>query len=482
MTNRSPLDEALDPYRSGDLDECARQLRLFLDTEPFALTPRHFLAHVLLRLDQTSLARVHLEKLLPVAVGRGELFRALGIQRRLDAIEGRTDVASRYAAMHRWFRLLGESNLAPAPDRTKPRVLAITLLRLPVEVFAHVAERFRVDRFEPVPSSEPVTGEELWHVLWGATRWRLVAENGRAAAEGRLEEGHQLGGRGQKMRGKLLLSPETPGEWLHMEASLLELIAQFDPTANVDPLFQSEIVRDERPSLPGRRTASDLDRKSSRSARQSGPEPPRLDLTARGFRIQADRDTGDWIEHGQIDLGGGALPPGVGADTADDVPMLDLSAPAPASPPAEDSAPLPSVEAAALPAPEAPQRRATPRVPVSFTARVALLGIGRPDSETLVGDVVDLSMGGVGLRFPREGLQNALSMLQDEALRVDLITLTGGFLQLAGRARWIDFGPDGGPVVSAGVQFALLTEADREAIARLVMESDPGLDTQPSAA
>jgi len=471
------LDDVLGPYRSGDLDECVRLLRLHLETSPFALTPRQFLAHVLTRLDQVSIARVHYEKLLPVAVGKGELFRALGIQRRLDELEGRSDTAARYAAMHRWFRLMGEANLAPAPDRTKPAITASMLLRMPAEAFVHVAERVKVERFEPEPSSTPIDANALLHVLWGATRWRLVASDGRAVAEGRLEEGEQLGGHGALKGGKLLYSPETPGERLHLEPSLVQVVACFDPRTSVDPLLTNDLVRDERPALPGRRTPSDLDRGGSRPRRPSGADqPPRLDLTESGFRISGERDTGDWIEHGQIDLGGGSEIGNLGGEPGDGVPTLDLGAAGAAPPPAPDSASSSAREMLRA------QRRTDPRVPVSFTARVALLGIGRPEAETLVGDVVDLSVGGVGLRFPRAEVQNALSMLQDEALRVDLITLSGGFLQLAGRARWIDFGDDDDEVVSAGVQFALLTEADREALARLVMEADPGLDTRPSAA
>jgi len=469
------LDEVLGPYRSGDLDECVRILRQHLDANPFALTPRHFLAHVLTRLDQVAIARVHYEKMLPVAVGRGELFRALAIQHRLDEIEGR-GTASRYAAMHRWFRLLGEANLAPAPDRTKPAITAPMLLRMPVDAFVHVAGHLKVERFEPEPTSEPIESQAVWHMLWGAMRWRLVVADGRVAAEGRLDEGHQLGGHGVPMRGRLLCAPETPGEWLHLEPSLVARVTGFDPRTSVDPTLTNDIVREERlPIQHGQRPPSDLDRGAPEPQRALGNEPPRLDLTTTGFRITGDRDTGDWMEHGQLDLGGDTNAEDSGAGE-DDVPMLELGAMGAPPPPQVEAAPSPGD------AEVRPQRRADPRVPVSFTARVALLGIGRPETETLTGDVVDLSVGGVGLRFPRAGLQRALTMLRDEALRVDLITLGGGFLQLAGRARWVDFGADDAEVVSVGVQFALLTEADRESLARLVMEADPGLDTRPSAA
>ena len=453
------MDEILEPYRAGDWHECARRLRLSVETDPFATLPRHLLANLYVRLGQQANALLHYEKLLPVAVGKGELLRAIVVQKRIDELHSRPNAAARFAAMHRWFRLLGEQNLSQVAGLRNQGVSALTLLRLPSEGFVAAALRCTVEAFELEPKGGSFEGGVQWVVLWGSARWRIVTPDGQPVGEGRADEGATIRtefGRGTM---KLLVSPETPGEWIRIDRELMELLIELDPSLVHDEGLESDFVRDERPRFSARpQMRSDMDPGPRRRRPGAAPPPPpkdappKLALGDKAIDPTVPRDTGEWIEFGQVDLDGS----GARIERPQE-PVAEPLAHGVATP--DDSS--------------AAERRQVKRVPVTFAARVALMGISDAREAALVGDVVDLSMGGVGLRFPARDLEHALNVLRDETLRIDLITPDGHFLELAGRVRWLDFSDR--ESVSGGVQFVLLTDSDREAIARLVMDADPGL-------
>ena len=454
------MDEILEPFRAGDWHECARKLRLAVESDPFATLPRHILANLYVRLGQQTNALLHYEKLLPVVVGKGELLRAIVVQKRIDEINARPNAAARYAAMHRWFRLLGEQNLSQLAGLRNQGVSALTLLRLPPEGFVATALRCAVETFDLEPKGGTFEGGAQWIVLWGSARWRIVTTEGEPVGEGRGDEGATIRtefGRGTM---KMLVSPETPGEWIRIDRELMELLIDLDPSLIHDEGLESDFVRDERPTfsaLP--RTRSDMDNGPRRRRPGAAPPPPpkdgppKLELGGKGpVDPTAPRDTGEWVEFGQLDLDGSG---------------------ARIEPSHEPAAEANAAEVGASDVSSTPERRQVKRVPVTFAARVALMGISDSREAALVGDVVDLSMGGVGLRFPARDLEHALNVLKDETLRIDLITPDGHYLELAGRVRWLDFSDR--ESVSGGVQFVLLTDSDREAIARLVMDADPGV-------
>lgn len=471
-------DEILEPYRSEDWHECARRLRLSVETDPFATLPRHILANLYVRLGQQGLALVHYEKLLPVAVGKGELLRAMVVQHRIDHLNARPNAAARFAAMHRWFRLLGEQNLAVLPGLRNQGVSARSLLRLPSEGFVAAAMRCTIESFDLEPKGGTIGGGTQWITLWGTARWRFVTPDGRPVGEGRADEGATIRTDPVHETLKLLVSPETPGEWVCFNREVMELLYELDPSLIQDDGLESDFVRDERPSFSARpQMRSDLDpagrrRRSKEPPKPAGDAPPRLELGGKAIDPSAPRDTGEWIEFGQVDLDGSGSRIEKAPEPENSItPLADLGfeiagrgvedSRKPAAPAVPESHEAPP-----------PDRRHVKRVPVTFSARVALLGLGAARDSALVGDVVDLSMGGVGLRFPSHDLEHALTVLKDETLRIDLITPDGHYLELAGRVRWLDFrDPE---MVAGGVQFVLLTDGDREAIARLVMDADPG--------
>jgi len=473
-------DEILEPYRSGDWHECARRLRLSVESDPFATLPRHILANLYVRLGQQGLALVHYEKLLPVAVGKGELLRAMVVQRGIDELHSRPNAAARFAAMHRWFRLLGEQNLSTVAGLRNQGVSALTLLRLPSEGFVAAALGFKAEAFELEPRSGTFEGGAQWSTLWGTARWRIVSAEGRPVGEGRADEGATI--RTDRSHGTLtlLVSPETPGEWICFGREVMDLLVELDPELSRDEGLESDFVRDERPRFSAApQMRSDLDRgprrRRAEPPKPAGEAPPRLTLGGGTSESPGPRDSGDWVEFGQVDLDGtGARIEKAPEPVSEPLPLdpsIQISRRGLDEPPATASADRAIEHPGSDPTP--PDRRHVKRVPVTFSARVALLGLGASRDSALVGDVVDLSMGGVGLRFPARDLEHALTVLKDETLRIDLITPDGHYLELAGRVRWLDFSQP--ETVAGGVQFVLLTDADRESIARLVMDADPGV-------
>ena len=94
-SERSFWNEIAEPYLAHDWNECNARIRVILDADPFAMTPRQVMARLLVLAGNPRHALLQYEKLLPLAVRAGDLYRALLIQKHMDAIE--SGASGRYA-------------------------------------------------------------------------------------------------------------------------------------------------------------------------------------------------------------------------------------------------------------------------------------------------------------------------------------------------------------------------------------------------
>ena len=217
------------PYRSQAWAECARLARALVDDEPFDLSTRALLASVLLRSRQRPLALMQYERLLPLAVGQGELFRAIGTQRRLDELHPPAHRhPDRYRAIQDWFRAVTgpavpEAPGAPLAADTGPLG---ALLGLPPEAFSVVAEQSRVVPLELEPQSFDDADGILWVVYFGRIRWAVARPSTGADEPSIAGPGDVIhlppGEPGER---RLELAPETPCEVIHFDPGLAALLS-----------------------------------------------------------------------------------------------------------------------------------------------------------------------------------------------------------------------------------------------------------------
>src|SRR5262245_52243083 len=174
-TERSFWKEIADPYRARDWNECVRRIRVTLDADPFAMTPRQIMARLLVLTGNPRHGLLQYEKLLPLAVRAGDLFRALAIQRHMDRLE--PGAASRYAALQKWFRLVGVSD-ADEASNMEGCITARSLLSLPKEVFEWMGGELRVDPFDPGLHEQEAAGSTCWVVVFGSLLWKARVPKG----------------------------------------------------------------------------------------------------------------------------------------------------------------------------------------------------------------------------------------------------------------------------------------------------------------
>ena len=497
-------------HRHGDLHETARHLRHVVEAEPFAMTPRHWLAAVHLQLDQPPLALTHYEKLLTLAVGQGDLFRAIAAQKRIDELAPREGQEARFAALHRWFRLLGLTHLVNLPSSHGVGLTARSLLQMPAQAFAHAAAHATLEIYDTTASRiVEVEALEQRVVLWGELTWDLKLPHGERTRETTSTEGDLIrvdpaiaGGARIRMR------PDTPAECLCFDALLIRQLMTFDATIGGLGLRGSgDIVHEERSTLSSKPLQrEDLDLRTEAPDGASGINPPRLTLGAGGNRASAEagsgRDTGEWIDFGTLHLDAEPLRLDSGADGAADptryadIPGLDLDlgsastgrpapvlrAPTPGD--VDDSLALsglrdPFVEPPGLAAPpsaaattdarssdDQQERRGRDRVPLHATAHLRLMGLHGNAAASIACEILDLSPGGIRLSFPRDAMTDAIRMLEHETLRIELDGPGRELLSVAARMRWADLDVPG--QVRVGLQFVLMAKPDEQALARLL--------------
>lgn len=400
-----------EPYRNGDWHECIRRLRPLVDASPFELASRALLAALYLQVRNPGLALVHYERLLPLAVGHGDLFRALATQKRLDDLHpSDSRHARRYAAMHAWFRsLVRGGRRGVRPGTLTPRLL----LGLAEDDFARIAEEAVLEDLGLVTREQPGAAGSARVVVYGRVKWWVE----RAGSEGPAELAAEPGAtvlvepeHGPEAR--LVLAPEMPSECLLFDAHAIPGLLAAGAAA---PEAEDRVARP--PAAPG-----------------AGSEPP-----------------------------SGAAPSSVAPATS----------PPEARPPRRRPAvarPVPDPVAEPTLAVGAPfERRRETRVAVSIENGRALLGLAGTRVKPLVGRVEDLSVGGLCVAFSHATLAQEGWRLQDSVIAIQFELPDGKPINAAARVCWVrpDDGGTGGES-RVGLEFMPLPRADRERIRRHV--------------
>jgi hypothetical protein len=212
--------DIIEPYRAEAWTECARLVRTHVDREPYDLSTRALLASLLMRTRQRTLALMQYERLLPLAVGQGDLFRALATQRRLDELHPPAQRhPDRYRAIQDWFRSVTGGGAGEAPARRGDRLPPGGLLALPPEAFSAIAEQAEVFALEMTPLAIHEPAGVLWVVYFGEIRWALVNELGGTRADFTAVEGDVIH-----------LPPGSPSEcWMEVVAESPCEVIRLDP-------------------------------------------------------------------------------------------------------------------------------------------------------------------------------------------------------------------------------------------------------------
>lgn len=411
-------DDIVAPHRSGDLQECVRSTRAAVDAQPYELPPRYLLAALYVALGEPGLALLQYERLLPLAVGRGELFLALAAQRRLDELHPQaTPHARRYHAMHQWFLSLSRSERkrkAAAPEGAfGPQVL----VRLTSSDFAAVAEECRVETLPIDPRTLTADSGLLWVVLHGRVSWALLDPAGQETERHTCGPGEFIvvpPGSGHPVR----IAAETPAECLALDPRLIAAGEGAEAAAAVPPPMPAAAAVDEQ--------VAEL--VAAASVAEPAPAP---------------------------------------------------SAPAaPAAAPARPGRPVPDPKAEPMLAVGAPiERRRETRLTVQLANGVVLLGLAGTRVAPVPGALVDLSASGMSARFRRGDLLQARGALRDAVVSVHL-TLPGGegAVRVASRVVWIDREPasnDPESALAVGLEFVAMGRSLQGQLERIVAAGAP---------
>jgi hypothetical protein len=265
-----------EPYREESWQECARVARALVDQNPYDLSTRALLASLLLRTRQEPLALIQYERLLPLAVGQGDLFRALGTQRRLDLLHAAENRhPDRYRAMQDWFRYLVDaapaSEDAAAVDPAAPVLEPATLIQLPADSFSMIAERASVLTLDMAPQVLNEPEGILWVVYFGRVRWAIATGAEEPRTERTAEEGEIVYlPPGAPSARWLEIQAETPAEVIQLDPGLAHL--HIGPRAETRPSPVAVTPPPERVDTAGRRPA--LAEKPPAAARSTPTRDP----------------------------------------------------------------------------------------------------------------------------------------------------------------------------------------------------------------
>lgn len=440
-------DSIAAPYRAGDLHDCVRLARQAVDENPYELLPRYLLACLYLALEEHALALLQYERLLPLAVGRGELFLALAAQRRLDQLHPPVTLHSRrYHAMHQWFVSLARGERKRRGPEAARTFEPHALVRLPVHAFAEAAERCAVESLGMEPREiQPETGL-LWVVLHGRVRWTVLREGQTEAASEVAETGDLIvlplaGGEGVRLR----IEPETPAECLRLDPAVLSGVSEEASKPGV-PAYEPPA---EDPSVTEQ--VADL------VAAAGGPSAPEASSP------DAAPPPGAAIPPSA------AVPPGAAAPPDAAVPTGAAHPPRPRGErPTPDPLGEPTI---AVGAPI--ERRRETRLTVSFANKVALLGLAGTRVAPIPGALADLSASGASVRFRRGDLAQYRRTLEGALVSVHL-TLPGdrSALRIGARVVWSEAPHEGSSdpesALRIGLEFVAMSPAVEARIERLV--------------
>jgi len=226
-----------------------------LDSDEDALAPRLLCAGLHLAAAQPVLALLQYETLLPLAVGQGEFFAAIAVQKRLDMLHPTSVThAKRYEVLRRWFVSLGR-NKRVMPGERPGELSEAALLDLDPASFTRVLEACKVEGLDPDPRTLTEGLDACRVVLFGRTGWSLAVNEDVVLLEGLAEAGQTIAvdpGLGPGVR--LVLTSELPSEMLWFGADALEALRVGAATAAKPvPAAPAAVPRPApRPAVPAR--------------------------------------------------------------------------------------------------------------------------------------------------------------------------------------------------------------------------------------
>ena len=415
------------PYRSGDWLQCIEILRPVVEQYPDDLDTRLLFGALCVASEQGARALMQFEKIMPLAVGQGDLFRALAAQKQLDRLRPAAVAHDkRFIAVHHWFRSIPtrRSVQAEGADLTPAMLLA-----LPPDGFHRLAEEAVIEDLGL--EARDVEGEldSVRVVFYGRVRWSVVPEGEPSMLELVADDLDTMAlAPGVPPSTRLRMIPELPSACLKFDLALLR-----EEAAKAGP---------PKPVLPGNATHARgaapetgvAPAPHARSAPPSGPGP---------------------TSHAGPPRGAGHAAPGAGHPVN---PPRHESSPAepPATPRPERPVPDPLLEPTV--AASAPfERRRETRALVSLQSRAALLGLAGSRVAPFAGRLLSLSPSGAGLGFSRAELLPVRDTLENTLLTLE-IQLPDGEppLKIMSRVRWIQVAHEGNDMFVIGLEFILI--------------------------
>lgn len=210
----------VEPYRNGDWFECIELLRPVVEQFPDDLGSRLLLGALCLATDQSARALVQFEKMLPLAVGQGDLFHALGAQKQLDRLRpGAATHDKRFIAIHKWFSTIPTRRTNPSNGAG---LTPAALLALPPDGFHRIADAAVIEDLGLAPRDVEGDADAVRVVLYGRLRWSVMPEGESSLLEvvsNPLETVALTSGLPARVR--LRLAPELPSACLKFDLALL---------------------------------------------------------------------------------------------------------------------------------------------------------------------------------------------------------------------------------------------------------------------
>lgn len=401
-------------WEAADWGECIRLVKAVVDADPYDVSQRYLLALLYLKVGNQRHALTQFERLLPLCVGRGDLYRALAMQMHVDELSPAAgQQEARYGAMQRWFRSLGINSQAVREGAVLQPLL---FLSLAASGFARAAEACMIERHDPGVVERDGAPGTLWITLIGELRCAQAARDGSWEEERNLEEGH---------------------------------FVLVDPSDTRDSRFRLEILSPtELLRLPGEVTCA-----LAAAFPLFAEALARLGPTIRGAQVPAWRPEtqaiagSPWSERDAAAESGASGAGESGAKTEPSASALRKTSPAP----------RPTLRI---------ERRSTQRFTVSLAGSFALLLRPGAPTNTLEGTVRDLSHGGVSLSLAPGQDGSSIRPLINSLALIDVAGPDGqNPLRLSGWLRWCRE-HDGEWMI--GVEFARLTVVESRALERLI--------------
>lgn len=174
------LELVLEAYREGDLDECIRLVRTLVEAAPQATAPRQLLAALFVSTGNGRLALAQYKRLLPEAVARGEVIRAIAFQKQIDIYESPESLGpGRWMSLQRQLRERGLPMHADTPGTLGRPWNEAQLLALPRAWFERIAAETRFEILGLEQRAVDVEAGTVWEVLAGRMRWSFALPDGR---------------------------------------------------------------------------------------------------------------------------------------------------------------------------------------------------------------------------------------------------------------------------------------------------------------